>query len=312
MSRVWKGWGSPPATAWTYDSDSTWPPKEPDNIDLDLLARANRLLGYLRVRTSLECKQLILGKSGVELAVEITRSWFNAPNGLIPMPSPSDKIIGSHAFHVLGYDNNKRLFKFVNSWGISWGDEGCGYLPYDYFDKYVVECWDFLPYDVSLFKADTYAFPNEKFIVYRIIPSILHSCVHIAEVSNVNTGDYQGWAFGGEYENFFNVEELFILPQYRKKGLAKTLIDFLIKLATKLKKPLRFWVPYADSEEQNMDVIQHIAKTYGFKISNSPVRWADYLMAHEVPKGDLKRHRFSTPGMVLPGSNQIPFTSLGD
>ncbi len=38
LMRVDKGWGSPPEAAWTYDPSESWPPKEPDNIELDLIA----------------------------------------------------------------------------------------------------------------------------------------------------------------------------------------------------------------------------------------------------------------------------------
>ncbi len=250
--------------------------------------------------------------SGTVFAAEITRSWFNAPKGVIPMPNPNDEIIGSHAVCILGYNDHKGMFKFVNSWGTSWGDKGFGYFSYEFFEKFLIECWISLPFNVDLFKTQIFQTQKDKVIFYRLIPSVLHSHVHVIEVSNGVTNDYKGWAFGVEYEGFLNIEELFVLPVCRRQGLANALISYLNKLSKQLKKPLRYWVPFADSEEPNMEIVQHLADVYGYKISPAPFRWAYLIMAHEVPKGDTKKHIFPVPGMVLPGSNQIPFISLGE
>ncbi len=56
---------------------------------------------------------------------------WNAVKGVIP--AKNGQIIGGHAILIVGYDNNKKLFKFKNSWGTGWGDRGYGYLPYDYY-----------------------------------------------------------------------------------------------------------------------------------------------------------------------------------
>jgi GNAT superfamily N-acetyltransferase len=309
--RVRKGWGSPPNTAWTHDPSDPWPPKEPDNIDHDLIARKNRLLAYQRVRTCNECKVAIALMNGVLFAGEITRSWFNAPKGLIPMPNPNEEIIGSHAFYIGGYNDHTGMFKFVNSWGTSWGDEGLGYLSYEYFEKFLIECWVDFPFNVDLFKTQIFQAQGGKVIFYRIIPSALHSQVHVIEVNDSNIIDYKGWAFGVEYEGYLNIEELFVLPVYRRQGLATALISYLIKLSKQLNKPLRYLVPFADSEEPNIDIVKNLADVYGYKIFPAPVRWADLIMAHEVPRGSPKRHIFPIPGMVLPGSDRIPFINLG-
>lgn len=58
-----------------------------------------------------------------------------AASGVVPMPS-QDEIdngsIGGHAIKLVGYNEQKQLFKFKNSWSTSWGDQGYGYLPYAY------------------------------------------------------------------------------------------------------------------------------------------------------------------------------------
>jgi hypothetical protein len=55
-----------------------------------------------------------------------------AKTGVIPMPNTNtEKILGGHAIILIGYDDKSQYFKFQNSWG-SWGDNGCGYIPYNY------------------------------------------------------------------------------------------------------------------------------------------------------------------------------------
>lgn len=67
-------------------------------------------------------------------------NFFSDIKGVIPMPS--GQAIGGHAILFVGYDDSKSLFKFKNSWGTSWGDNGYGYLPYKYFTSgNVVEAW---------------------------------------------------------------------------------------------------------------------------------------------------------------------------
>ncbi len=65
--------------------------------------------------------------------------------GWIPFPKGNDKILGGHAVAAVGYDDNmtdpsavapadnKRGALLIrNSWGVGWGNNGYGWLPYDY------------------------------------------------------------------------------------------------------------------------------------------------------------------------------------
>lgn len=52
--------------------------------------------------------------------------------GMVPMPTPQDKLLGGHAVLCVGYNDIKQVFIMRNSWGSSWGDKGYFYLPYAY------------------------------------------------------------------------------------------------------------------------------------------------------------------------------------
>ena len=52
--------------------------------------------------------------------------------GTVPMPSPSESLLGGHAVLAVGYDDAQSRFVLRNSWGAGWGRAGYGTLPYDY------------------------------------------------------------------------------------------------------------------------------------------------------------------------------------
>ncbi|TGL31449.1 cysteine protease [Leptospira koniambonensis] len=45
------------------------------------------------------------------------------------------KTYGGHAIAIVGYDDSKGAFKFINSWSTQWGDNGYGYIEYRWFTK---------------------------------------------------------------------------------------------------------------------------------------------------------------------------------
>lgn len=61
--------------------------------------------------------------------------------GILPLPSAVDKIIGAHAVCFVGFDDKKKLLKFQNQWGTSWGEKGYGYVSYEYAEKFLIDTW---------------------------------------------------------------------------------------------------------------------------------------------------------------------------
>lgn len=69
----------------------------------------------------------------------VDSSFFNDQNGYIPTPNlQTFSPIGGHAIALVGYGQynpaalDKKYFKFINSWGSSWGQSGFGFLEEDY------------------------------------------------------------------------------------------------------------------------------------------------------------------------------------
>lgn len=77
--------------------------------------------------------------------------------GGIPYPCPGEKAQWGHAIVAVGYDDGKKLkntkcnktttgaLLIRNSWGKTWGDQGYGWLPYDYVvNKLALDFWSLL------------------------------------------------------------------------------------------------------------------------------------------------------------------------
>src|SRR6185436_3843345 len=43
----------------------------------------------------------------------------------------SQPTVGGHAITLVGYDDARKVFKFINQWTANWGDKGYGRMTYD-------------------------------------------------------------------------------------------------------------------------------------------------------------------------------------
>ena len=57
--------------------------------------------------------------------------------GIVPMPGTNDQGIGGHCVTCVGYNDSAGMLEFQNSWGTDWGDNGFGWLPYDYVTQHM-------------------------------------------------------------------------------------------------------------------------------------------------------------------------------
>ncbi|MFP3866590.1 MAG: C1 family peptidase [Desulfobacteraceae bacterium] len=77
--------------------------------------------------------------------------------GGIPYPCPNERAQWGHAIVAVGYDDGKKIKNTMcnkettgallirNSWGTGWGDNGYGWLPYDYvIHKLALDFWSLL------------------------------------------------------------------------------------------------------------------------------------------------------------------------
>jgi C1A family cysteine protease len=72
-------------------------------------------------------------------------------DGKIPFPVTGDKVAGGHAVMAVGYDDKIRIANrdgetqgailIRNSWSNGWGEDGYGWLPYDYVLEGLADDW---------------------------------------------------------------------------------------------------------------------------------------------------------------------------
>jgi len=99
---------------------------------------------YARIQSIDEIKQALIDEGPVMVGLTVTDSFVHCEKGgYIDMPNGS--FWGGHAVVIDGYDDNmihtykngttrKGFFRMPNSWGKSWGDNGHGWLPYDFIN----------------------------------------------------------------------------------------------------------------------------------------------------------------------------------
>lgn len=108
------------------------------------LAKPNKIKGYARLTTIDEMKRCLVENGPFIISFVVNDSWWNPPGGLVTWKEP---ITGAHALACVGYDDEKKLLKFKNSWGKSWGENGYGYISYDDAIKSLYDAWSFI--DIS-------------------------------------------------------------------------------------------------------------------------------------------------------------------
>lgn len=139
--------GIPPEDVWPYEV-STFD-QEPDPF-MYAYAANTKAISYLRLdppdRTPEKALQDIRSAVSRGFAAMFGFSVYSSltTSADIPFPTATDKLNGGHAVLIVGYDDEhpcinglddstKRGALLIrNSWGTGWGDEGYGWLPYDY------------------------------------------------------------------------------------------------------------------------------------------------------------------------------------
>lgn len=276
-ARVRAGWGCVAYWRWPYPrrGKGTWPPTEPPG--LDALARYNRVFSHFRVR-SLYDARACLSRAGVfEFSLPMTRAWRAAPNGLIPMPTNDGEFVEQHAVTAAGYDDRTRLIKFVNNWGIHWGDNGIGYLPYEYFETYLSDAWFSWP----MLRGHWLPDPTPKGYCRRLkilINGLGHPCA-IIDLWNITEDIRIGWCFMTLRDGYLDIEDYFLRPGASERNhhryLARSVIDFAADQGLRL----RIWVAHADynSCATNFQNLQDLLRETGINVRRSPVRWSAYV-----------------------------------
>lgn len=126
--------GAPAETLWPYVT-SKFASKPPANVYKE--ARKHVALRYARVAQDAIAIQNVLA-SGFPISFGFTvYESFDTKvgaNGVVPMPTPQERLLGGHAAVAIGYKQirSQLYFECRNSWGKRWGDHGHFWMPAGY------------------------------------------------------------------------------------------------------------------------------------------------------------------------------------
>jgi C1A family cysteine protease len=135
-------------------------------------------------------------------------NFFDGQNGIIP--ESQGKIIGGHAVVFVGYDDQKSLLKFKNSWGPDWGDNGYGYLPYSFvLNRNVFDIWTVYnvssedkPFDVLI--------PTNRLVEYEDRMKDLTSKI----INGISITDIQNYIYNDPRNNLLYPTDINTLLSY--------------------------------------------------------------------------------------------------
>jgi len=163
-----------------------------------------------------------------QVCFDLFENARTAEKGHLSIPGPSEKKISGHAVSVLAYNDSLKELCFRNSWGPKWGDEGYGYLPYEYLNRNQVnEVW------VPLFpRAAKELGTRYKDVVFR---DKEHQRIRlrVTQLPGLSWGrpslwvidlydrEYKlaGWSHCSVYadRDTLEIDELFVMPNYRRR-----------------------------------------------------------------------------------------------
>jgi C1A family cysteine protease len=133
--RVLNSFGVPPENTWPYDISKFTNQPTPTIVTSALKTKA---VSYQSVSRS-RIKNALFDGHPVLIGFTVYDSFESdsvASNGIVPMPSLQESVVGGHAVSIVGYDDDKQWYVCRNSWGLDWGDKGYFYLPYAYITNY--------------------------------------------------------------------------------------------------------------------------------------------------------------------------------
>ncbi len=285
-NRISFGWGRVPETSWPYFS-GTRTLQDPEPPNMDQIAKLNRIKSYQRIRSvgdlvavlqhnlvmmerSARWRVPLTGYIEAKAAFEITQQFVDSLDGRISEPPQDAPIVGTHAVPFLEADLKSRMLLFINSWGERWGRYGSGFMPFEFFDKWMVESWAIDESTANLSQGT-----NVLNLQWEA-PSILSDKIYVCEIYDSANDDRIGWSIAVPRDGHLDVEELFVKPAYRGNGYGNAIAEMISSHRQVLGLPLRAWIPFVDCEESNRGPLSCLMQRLGLSLRRSGATWAAY------------------------------------
>lgn len=128
--------GVPPEPLWPYDTRFY---NAKPTLLASSFARFWKLNGYKRCMGVQDIRKALHLKKPVLVGLKIRYSFITNRDGKIV--DKTDRFAGGHEVMFYGYDDTKKEFMLLNSWGTAWGKNGKARIPYDFVEKYLIDAW---------------------------------------------------------------------------------------------------------------------------------------------------------------------------
>lgn len=130
--------GVPKEKGWPYSTNSKGSPE----FWAYSTANWNKNKEYYRINGLNELRKTLREVGPCAIGILVFREFYY-PNsrGVVSYPDNPDKYYGGHAVAAIGDYPSDKLIKIKNSWGKSWGDNGYGFLPYNYIENFMMDAW---------------------------------------------------------------------------------------------------------------------------------------------------------------------------
>ncbi|WP_435011166.1 GNAT family N-acetyltransferase [Tundrisphaera lichenicola] len=267
-ARVRYGWGNVSVGDWPFSNEAHWYQDEPEGLDEK--AKLYRAKYYRRICGLDECRHALKARRPVEVSFAVTEAWFNAERGEIPEFNSEADIVGTHHVALVGYSDDRRRLKFVNSWGPEWGDRGIGTISCDYYEKWSREAWLIdAGLDSRQIVKDALgkvharsASPDGPLELMWAIPDELNPStpIHCREIFDYEHDERIGWAFATTSGGFLEIEDFFVRPAYRRQGYATRIARMLSDFSLSLGLPMKLLVTFADAGPENHAAIHGLLR----------------------------------------------------
>lgn len=298
------------------EPDGTFPPTP---AGLHRVYYGIRTRYYRRVRLAAEAAA-VLDRRGIDgltkACLPLYPSWIDPPEGVIPMPAPGERPAPeTHAVRLIDYysvegttvagEADAKHFLFENSWGEGWGKDGFALLPFAYYDTYGFEQWSEyrLPAVNNTFLK---VHPGLTLFKHRWLRKGLGAWqardefdrrVYAFEAGDPD-GERHGWAFAIEGSHAIELEELYVAPHARTKGIGSELALLVSGLAKAKGLPLRVWIGFADTVQESPHTARSLpalARKLEVSFHPCPVPWAAYFATSEAPGSSVPVEPRSMP-----------------
>jgi hypothetical protein len=236
--------------------DSLWKHEEdyfPEGEELEIAlkdAMKRRTVFFQRCHT-IDSMKLTLSKYDQPplVIIELFSNIRLAENdGILRPPFVDGNVKDLHASVVVGYNDEPfsyendtadiGFFKFLNSWGIDWGNKGYGYFSFDYFRKYCYEAAIIISKEQflqNILREQLYSvhFNNERLSLY-----IGHSRGYSQENSNVEVYELCNQYFekiaymavSRVGKETVEVIDFFVWPDYQNNGFGNLIFtEFILR-----------------------------------------------------------------------------------